>query len=356
MQKLAAPTSRITSNSWLQLIAIISLIVVIPALVSPRVPVAVSRQSITTEKPDEVFIGNSMLETRIDIEQYKQLNNGKTAIALIDPGVSSAGWYLRLKNQVLDSNTQPEKVFIFFRSDEITNPLKHTSGRAASVLNDLKIESEPIFDSLVGQNLSLDQSLSIKMRTIYSIQERRPSALAALERTAASLVYPKVIIHTVRRALSIIGLGQFNRAQYRATLDDFNNLKQETNTIFSRPNYRSINEQDAETDSVGDFSELVGASFLPAMIELVSNTETQLIFVKVQNRPNPDGTLRSRVGISKYVDDLQVYLQSHGAGFIDMTGTPEISLDKYLDGDHIIPSFMTEYTELFSLETAELRK
>jgi hypothetical protein len=98
MQKLVPQTTRFTSNKWLQFIAIIGVIVVRPALVPARVPEAESRQSITTQQPDVVFIGNSMLETRIDIERYEQLNDETNALALIDPGVSSAGWYLRLKN------------------------------------------------------------------------------------------------------------------------------------------------------------------------------------------------------------------------------------------------------------------
>jgi hypothetical protein len=348
--------SRFTSNRWLQLVVIVAVIVVIPSLISPRVPDAVYQLSIITEQPDDIFIGNSMLETRIDLGRYEQLNDGRKALALIDPGVGSAGWYLRLKNQVIASNSHPEKVFIFFKSDEITDPLKYTSGRADSVLNGLKTNSEPTFDAIVDQNRSLDQIISTKMRSVYSIQQRRPSALAALERTAASSVHPKIFVSTVRRALSIVGFGRFDRAQYRSNLDDFSNLKQQTNTVFDRTNYRAIGEQNAETDSVGIFSEHIGNSFLPVMLELVSGTEIQLVFVKVQNRPNPDGTQRTRIGISKYTDELQVYLESHGAGYIDMTGTPEITLDKYLDGDHIVHSFMSEYTELFTKKTTELAR
>jgi hypothetical protein len=106
------------------------------------------------------------------------------------------------------SDNHPEKVFVFFRTDEITNPMKHTSGRAESVLNGLKNQNEPTFDSIVDRDRSLDQILSTEMRGIYSIQERRPSALAALERSAASLIHPGVIIHTARRAMSIVGLGE----------------------------------------------------------------------------------------------------------------------------------------------------
>jgi hypothetical protein len=115
-------------------------------------------------------------------------------------------------------------------------------------------------------------------------------------------------------------------------------------------------EQDAETDTVGIFSDLVDDSFLPAMIELVADTEIQLVFVKVQNRPNPDGTPRSRPGISNYIDELRLYLESNGARYIDMAGTPEITLDRYLDGDHIVPSFMSEYTKLFTNKTAGLNQ
>ena len=311
-------------------------------------PETVSRQSIATERPDFVFIGNSMLETRIDLERFEQLNNNQNALALIDPGVSSAGWFLRLKNHVIAADNHPATVFIFFRSDELTNPKKHTTGRAESALKELKSDREQTFDSIVAHDRTLNQVISTEMRVIYSIQERRPSALAALERTAASVVHPNVIVSTARRALSIVGIGQFDRTQYRATLDNFNTLKQKTNAVFSRENYRSTDHQDAETTSVGEFSKLVDNSFLPAMLDLVATTDIQLVFVKVQNRPNRDGTLRFRPGIAEYDRDLRSYLDSRGFDYMDMTGTPEITLDKYLDGDHIVPSFMEEYTELFT--------
>jgi len=338
---------------WLQLILIVSVIVVVPAVISPKLPETRSQESVLDDQPEVIFVGNSMLATRIDIEHYERINQGRSALALIDQGLKSAAWYLRIKNYVVHAGANPKTVFVFFRTDALTDPDKSTSGRARSEIDNLKSGDEQLFDSVVNQNQNLDQNLSLRFREIYSIGERNSSAVAALERTAASVLFPNLLIETARRAASIVGFGSFDRVEYNSTLDEYIDLNRSTNEIFDLGNFRQTEEADTEIFRVPEFGSVVESSLLPAMIDLVAESDIQLVFVMVQKRPNADGTTKEVAGLPEYTGGLEVYLASRGVGFINMNNTPEISSDKYLVGDHISPNFMDEYTEIFSRKSAE---
>ncbi|MFP6874101.1 MAG: hypothetical protein VCA55_11395 [Verrucomicrobiales bacterium] len=67
-----------------------------------------------SENPQILLIGNSMLYSRIDIDELERLS-GKRVGFLAKGGSASACWYLYLKNIVAPSGVQPEQVIIFFR-------------------------------------------------------------------------------------------------------------------------------------------------------------------------------------------------------------------------------------------------
>jgi hypothetical protein len=339
-------------KSWLKLAAIAALIVIIPALISPKLPETITRQVIIQEQSDVVFIGNSMLGTRIDIAHYERINEGREAVALIDNGLQSKAWYLRLKNYVVGSGMNTKVVFIFFRNDALTDPARSSSALKSNKLEKLKVGDETVYESIVDQQQRFDQRLSSTFLNIYSIQSRKSSAVEALRRSAASLLFPDLAFTTVKRAVSIAGVGTYGRDEYRATLGEYNELKRSVNETFDLGNFRSVEASDIAASPIPRFGSVVESSLLPLIIDLVSDSDIKLVFVRVKPRPNRDGTTRSRPGLPEYISELETYLDSRGVGFIDMGNVDSFGLDVYLEGDHIMPSFMPGYTEIFSQESA----
>jgi len=349
-------TNRFLIVRWFHLALSIAFIAVIPAIVPTQRPPAAEPQANSAETPDVVFIGNSMLESRVDVALYEQINDGIDADALIDFGAYSSVWYLRLKNYVVNVNTNPDVVYMFFIDDQLTLPHLVTTGRVGEVIESLKSSEEPIFDQVIVKNQGIEQKLQAVFWDIYPIQERRSSAKTAIERVAASPLFPNLIYTTLRRTLSIVGVGTFDRESDRAALVEYNDFKQSLNELFTRQNFRSSEEVDTSPDFVPKFSEAIDDSFLPPMIDLVAGSDTKLVLIRNQRRPLADGSIPTRKGLTEYISDLESYLESHGVGFIDMNGTPEVDLESYLDGDHIIPRFKPNYTKLFSEKSAEYLK
>ena len=65
-------------------------------------------------QPDFIFIGNSMLDSRIDPD-YFQESTGKKIYIIWHGGIMSSVWYLIMKNVIVVSEVKPKTVFIFFR-------------------------------------------------------------------------------------------------------------------------------------------------------------------------------------------------------------------------------------------------
>jgi hypothetical protein len=100
-------------------------------------------------------------------------------------------------------------------------------------------------------------------------------------------------------------------------------------------------------DAIYDFDAQLPKSLLPSMIELARGAGVRLVFVRVQRRPAPAGPPPQSPELLRYTAALEAYLARSGVGFYDFTGDPELTLDHYLDGDHIDPSWRPESTDLF---------
>jgi len=72
-----------------------------------------------------------------------------------------------------------------------------------------------------------------------------------------------------------------------------------------------------------------------------------LFFVRVQRRPVGGRTPYQSPLRRRYIEDLRLYLESHGAIFRDDTGDPALTLDMYEDGDHLSVGARRRYTEIF---------
>ncbi len=297
---------------------------------------------ISSSAPDYVFIGNSMLETRIDeIYLEKLLGDNKDVLLLTMPGGMSSSWYLYLKNFVAEAGINPDNVYIFFRDYELTKPLYRTQGEYSQKLDLLSRTEEVKFDMIINSNSGIGDKLSRLFDEIYPIQAKNNKARDLINRLSVSPYIPKIIPFTFLRVT--LGLDDSN---YIPVLREYKNIQNSTNDLFSRKNFRSTEIFDS-SDTPSEFKKT--SSFLNLMVDISDEHDIELTFVRVQKRPNSINSKISDVILNDYIDKLNKFLISKEVNFIDLEGKG-FSLDYYLDGDHINPEYIKDFTEYFYRE------
>ena len=280
-----------------------------------------------------------MLETRID-EVYLEeiLGDNQEVILLTMPGGMSSSWYLYLKNFVAEADINPKNVFVFFRDYELTKPLYRTQGEYSRKLDLLSRSEELDFDMIINTNSGIGDNLSKIFDEIYPIQAKNSKARDLINRSAVSLYIPKIIPFTFLRVT--LGLDD---SHYIPVLREYKNIQNSTNDLFARKNFRSSEIFDSDENH----SEFMKTnSFLNLMVNVSNNHQIELTFVRVQKRPNIINSRNSDVNLNEYIDELQNFLMSHDVNFIDLEGKG-FGLEYYLDGDHINPENIEEFTEYF---------
>ncbi|MGE3841915.1 MAG: hypothetical protein AB7I50_10035 [Vicinamibacterales bacterium] len=277
-----------------------------------------------------VFIGDSMLGTRIDPRVLSELSNRAGVGMVMQAGSGSAWWYLALKNVVAASGVKPRYVFIFFRDENLTDPMFRATGTYRWSLDLVARAHEPELNSVFAANLAgpwfrvhdfVDRKLDVQRLGLWS--ERR---------------------------LRELPLGWFaapnEQAQFEARV----------NVAFDLDRLRPIPEADMQRaeDARLDFARDVERSVLPEMVRTSERHKLSLVFIRVQRRPTPDGPPQQSDAMTKYVADLKAWLEARGAKFYDDTGAKELTLDLYEDGDHIDRSKREFYTTWFRRRLAPL--
>ena len=340
-------------HGWVTLVVSVLIVVGLPALVFRGQGTAAFDKEparvMEALDPDYVFIGNSMLESRVNAGLMGELAGGQEIYLLVTPAVTSAAWYLQLKNYVVNAEVDPKAVFIFFRANELTDPLYRTDGPYRDVLQRMQSGPEPAFASVIASNANWSTNIGGRLQDIYPIQARRLHAEEAISRLAAGVLLPNLLIDSARHVL-----GTINPDAYRARLEDHLTIRRETNDVFDRVNLRSGARLVGRRTNDQDFTTTLDDSFLPLMIEQAHLIDLPLIFVRVQQRPGGDGTIQNDPLLDQYIADLRNYTESNGFALIDMNGHPDIRLEHYKDGDHISPSFKEEYTRILFKETSDL--
>ena len=283
-----------------------------------------------------------MLETRID-EIYLEgiLGDNKDVLLLTMPGGMSSSWYLYLKNFVIEADINPKNVFVFFRDYELTKPLYRTGGEYSHKLDLLSRSEEVDFEMIINSNSGMGDKLTRIFDEIYPIQAKNNKARDLINRLAASPYIPKIIPFTFLR----VTLGLDDTA-YVPILREYKNLQNSTNDLFTRENFRSTEIFDS-SDIHSDFKKT--NSFLNLMINISKNHDIELTFVRVQKRPKSNTSINSDINLDQYIDELSNFLVSQEVNFIDLEGKG-LGLEYYLDGDHINPEYIENFTEYFYRE------
>ncbi len=319
--ELASPASS-NWQAWAGLVLTCILVFGLPALLlrgEDKAPFAVDQlQALADAKPEYIFLGNSMLETRIDPEHLSEALGGAAVRSLAVPGSQSAIWYLQLKNLIAASGAQPEAVFIFFRNDLITRPLARIGGQNLELTESLSLEDEPLFDRVIAQSRDVEQRLESALADVYPVQLRQEEAVDLISRAGAVPLGP-------------------DRSELLVRTDD----------LFTFANFRDAAQEVDEPTASRTVAESIGDSFVPAMLDVAEQHGLKLVFVRVQTEPKEGGEARQSDALARYSDDLAAYLAERGVAYHDFTGDPDVDPALYYDGYHLYERYIPIWTDLF---------
>jgi len=312
-------------------IAIFLSILVPPALIRPSAEGKLYFDSkmladFNAVSPKYVFIGNSMLTSRID-QQVLVARLGERCCFLLSTGGAESAWmHQALKNVVLAAQRPPKKVFIFFRDTYLTQPTYRATDHYWWRIEHLSHGDEPELTRAMTLSRTWQETLEYRLGEIYPVQKVRERATAAVSWIASEVVTPGRVPY-----------GQSAGLKY----DD----------LFDLDKLRSVEADDTAFGDTGitefDFDARLGPSLLPSMIRLAKERGVDLVFVRVQRRPTKNGPPAQSSELQAYLSKLRAYFAQSGVQFYDFTGDPELTLEHYLDGDHIRPEWKPESTELF---------
>lgn len=276
-------------------------------------------------KPAWVFIGDSMLGTRVDPALLGRISTtGREYAAFLYHAATGPGWwYLAFKNQLVASGEKPRMTFFFFRDTNLTDTMFRLESHYGNALDEVATEYEPELDRLVANH---------RKGRHYRVHRVLDQVYEA--NVATSWLEPAVRRWWVRL-----------RDPHPDVVEAFEwNLEQ----VFGVGNLRYDVPADlAASDVAGepDFHRDLPTSVLPLIMELSREHGLPVCFVRVQRRPRPDGPPDQSPALVKYVADFRAWAEANGARFHDDTGDPEMTLDLYEDGDHVADR--RRYTEIF---------
>ena len=309
----------------LLLAAMLVAVLVVPALFGRAGTIEPFDQSaadrLESASPEIVFLGNSLLETRIDPGYLAELVDlaDLGAVSLATDGTGPGIWYLQLKNLIGAAWDHPGTVFIFFHDDLITRPISFTGPGDRGLVERLSRGIEADYRVVVENAESFGDRLSRSFAAIYPLANSSSANRDSVNSAGAFLA-------------------GMNLDEARAEAD----------SVFQFANKREQDRDIQQPRFHGTFASTVENSYLPLLVEQARKLSIELIIVRVSAKPRADGTPNEPAALAEYTSSLSDYLAASGVRYIDMTGHPGIDAGMYYDGYHLINRYRGYYTEIFS--------
>lgn len=279
--------------------------------------------------PDCVFLGDSMLGSRIDPATLRSVSADMSCALLPYPGSGTAMWYLVSKNIVAAQAHPPRWMIIFFRDKQLTMPGHRTGERYRNGLEMCMQGDEPLFKSVLAlTQRTTEPWIERMLDDLYVVQRKRKDWQKKLQYGALKAAVAQPERAEVREASASIFKPRYTQAE-----------KEE---IAARDGEISL---DLESH---DFQKSVAQSFLPAILDVAQRSHIRLLFYRVKRRPTDSNTpVMDKPDLQKYSQELREYLSARGALFVDESTDPEVSFAYYGGDDHVQESMMAPYTKLF---------
>lgn len=282
------------------------------------------RKHLEAAKPEIVLMGDSTLLLGMDPELLEE-ETGKPVYSMAYGGMSSAMWYLIMKNNLVDSTHKPEHLVIVFRTTILTAPGFRVQGYNLKRLDEYARPKDYLFIQNSFVNLMNPfELMAEKYFPLYVFRSDLRNELDAYLRYSAP---------------ALIGCD-------RGCTDG---------TLYSMQEHRFVNlsfiEGDANaseahlyTDYQLDFEARVDESYLPEMIEMAKENDIHLVFTRIKVLANVP-----QYKLDAYNDALSVYLAENNVSYIDLGSDPRFTEDQHFaDFLHLNEKGRTLFTELLA--------
>ncbi len=290
-------------------------------------------RQIENQRPDFVLIGNSMVNSRIQLRRLNREIAPRSAYLLWRGASFSGGWYLQLKNSVVASKAKPRRVIFFFRDARLTDPLNRIDGRYAPIILSESTESEETFHRVVAS----------------ARQGWRGVAAAKLRR-----FLPLLRLHLLTlRPLEWIGL---TTSKWTGGPTSAKDRMHAINSLFQFEKARAETGRRpiaGPLDPV-DFDVALDRSFLPELLRLGRESGIELFFLQVGTNPHKGPAGERTAALEAYRRKLEAYLHENGAGYRDLYRAPWVPYEYWGEGDHIAEVYKHKYTSLLLKHVPEL--
>ena len=287
--------SKQAAGSWLKIAVTLIVVLGLPALWRWGNLVRYSFdesaiRALEVSKPKYVFVGDSMLQTRLDPERLSQVADIRCDV-LAYPGSSSAVWFLVVKNIVGALSQPPQRVILFFRDRQLTLPAQRTEGRYRNGLEAFMRGPEPLFEKTLAAAIHhKTPAIERFLLLAYPVQNHRRECQEELQETALNLVANRRTKPLVQDALREIF--------------DLKHLRGD-----GPPPESQEDDRDRLNPDNVDFAPSVQGSFLPLMIEAAERRHIQMVFFRVKCRPHAGHVVDpDRPSLQQYERDLRAYI------------------------------------------------
>ena len=267
-----------------------------------------SIEKLEQQNPSLIFLGNSILDTRIDPITVSEITGIRTQSLAIN-GSAPGIWYLQLKNIIGKTSIKSPIVYIFFYDNLITQPISTTGRSDKNLIEPMLIYPDKRFFS-ISRDTSWKGHLTL---IIYPIIKRREEIKTYLNQFAS--LFSSINSESVQFKINSSGRRQ----------------------ILLKPSTRKYNP----------FYEEIEKSFLPAIIQIANEKQIDLVLVKTKKNPSISEKIEIQNLQKSYAKNLSSYLKSNGVHFIDMAEVNWIDAAMFYDSAHIRSRYKIHYTELF---------
>lgn len=268
-------------------------------------------KKLTQEKPEIVFLGDSMVKAWIDPEKLTALS-GHRVSTLWQPNSTSSRWYLMFKNYVIRSQVRPRRVVFLFRNAfwhlpayKVDGPFWHDIERCMPEMSD------PIVTRILGDQRRRDMGRLERLvkEDAYPLQQRQDQAANLVEAAAARLI------------------GQ-----------DIDDLRPQVNDRLGFTRFRQDLSIEAGLHGGlqdAPFTRDPARTFLPHVIELARREGIEIFMMRVKRRPVTGSDSSDSPEMARYISELRAYFAKESVPYYDFTPDPEISEAMYAEGDHL---------------------
>jgi len=283
------------------------------------------RKALESLHPELVLLGDSLVQENVDADLLSN-QIGQSVYPIAYPGSSSAVWYLVMKNNISVSAYKPRVVVILFRDNLLTAPGYRVDGKYLAAIESLAGSDDELVRQLSFVNeMNPLQRFADSYLPLYRSRNEIRSRFERLSNYVATRVFLRC-----------------NRPCVEASIT----------SVFDRQNMeaqalgRSVEDSATDLYTARDlnFDSQLQLSYLPEIIRLARQDNIQLIFVRSKTLLFSAG-FNQPPELNDYLNKLQAYLSNNGALYLDLSNSPEIQDQYFLDLVHMTAEGKPIYTQ-----------